>query len=485
MKNLKFFTLLATLKDTEIQSFDRYLSALYPGEKTAIGVFRHVRKFYPEFCDPVRLEMAYLHRKIFQHPMPSNPDERRKAEKNLLNTFSDLHRWLKAFLLTEKANSVSLESRLMWLGILHERGLKVECTRQTSRAYAEILSGAKRNIRNYWEALAICNFQYQALSSANHHPELPEMLECLQVLEALADTIKRKAACYLSNMKKVRPSKSVSTDRMPAAPFSDVPLENQFPLVPIYRDIQQLLTDDQPALYDRVEQQLFQHVGALDTDELHEVLSYLHNYAAGQIRGKDRGAYSERLHRLNKFGLQYGFFHRQGMSSTQFTNVVNIACSMQDLEWALSFVQEQSGLLVDSVRRDTVVLAEAVIFFEQKAYDKVLSRLVAREFPSVYDAIRSRLLVLRSYIELQEDRDRVIDYCAAFEQMLRRKRKPHKEAVEAALKFVQIVRLLLIERIDAQTLLQKIDSAAHLHYRPWLREQVAQYQTRHTASSRS
>ncbi|MFN0037816.1 MAG: hypothetical protein ACKVUS_22360 [Saprospiraceae bacterium] len=485
MQKLKFFTLLRTLTEKEVQAFHKQLKQLHGGEEIALRVFEYAKRLHPDFRDGKKLDMAYAYSKIFGADLAENENNRKK----MLNALSDLHLWLKDFLLSEKVRLNSLESQVLWLGILQERGLGDDFSKLSARFYTEVSAYLKRDIKGFMRDMVAAYFYYQHLTWAMPLPDVGAIQQCMDTLELCTETIRLKMACEMASLKKVRPSEPTASK---ASPRSLEPPETHAakspPLLLLYREIHQLLMTEEEAHYTRLEAMLAEYADQIDPAELHGILRYMHNYAAMQIRidkGKE-AVFGKKVHQLNKFGLQHDFFTQKGaMSVTEFTNIVNAACSVKDFVWANSFVAEQSRFLPDDIRQDTMLLANAIILFEKKHFKQTLQLLRLTEFRDIHYAIRSRALILRSYVELREDADTILDYCSSFEALLRRNRKPQTGAVEATLEFIRVLKMLLLGKADKQALLERIEQTPNLYFRTWLRAQAEGYEAKYAARKQS
>ncbi len=481
MEKLKFFLLLDTLEEGEVIAFHKYLKRVHGGEDTALKIFEYIRKLFPKPLDKQKLDMEYAYRKIFREKIT----EKERNRKKMLNSLSDLYLWLKDFLLTEKACSDSLESRVLWLQVLQKRGLKEEFARQAAGFYAEVGTTPEKDTKMYMRDLAAGYFQFQHLFSVRPSPPISALQECLDVLNLNTEIIKLKMACEMNTAKKVRPLESSPEARAVFLASSEKRMAKSRLLLRIYKGIDALILTEQEDYFNEVEHALFEQAENLDPDELHGILSYLHNFAAAQIRAGKAQIYAPKLHLLNKFGLKHRFFTVKGeMSPTQFTNIINAACAVKDFDWAKSFMEDRLYLVSDKLRDKTQSLSLATIYFEQANYREVLKCLESKDYQDIHYIIRSRLLILRSYFEIQQDREKALDYCIAFEAQLLRYRKPKTGAVEATLEFVRVCKMILQEKTDKTTLQKRIRENANLYLGDWLMAQVTKYKGRSAASKR-
>ncbi len=478
MQTLKLFTLLRTLEKEEVSAFRKYLKQRHGGEAIAGQVFDYIRKFYPGFRDDKKLEMTYAYQQIFGSPMSAQADERKK----MLNTLSDLHTYLKEFLLAEKIRDDTLESQALWLGILQERELQTEFSRQAARFYTATKAVPQKGSNSYLMEMVACYFQQQHLAVVRPKPDWNALQECLARWDTCAETIRLKMICQIANYSKV----SLSSAPDAPNPFQPLALPDTRPddfLLWLYQNTYQLIVTEQEAYYNQLETTLAELADQLDPDELHGLIGYLHNYAATQIRKGKSAIFSLKAHQLNQLGLKHNFFIQKGiLSDRQFANIVQMACTAKDFDWAASFIRDQSRFLADEVREDSIRLAQAIVHYEKNEYEQARQLIGATEFRDIHHVMRSKMMILWIYRHLEEDEDKILSYCDAFKTQLGR--YPQTEAVEAVLAFVQIFRILQMERVEQSVLIERIEKAPFLYNKPRLLEEAVRYKGRYVPRKR-
>lgn len=464
MQDLKFFTLLRTLRNKEeLESFHRYLKQMHGNERIALALFGYLRKFYPDYRDDKKLEIAYAYRKVFKSEIGEN-------RKKIHNTLSDLHIWLKDFLISEKTAADSSERKLTWLAILQERGLRTEFSRQSSQLRDEVNAIHRKTPVDYMKAVAVNFFIHCHLERSVLNQEQEEVETDLDLFYALA---KIKLACEKANYKNLRPE-TAEPERLPPDFGSFSPKEMaKHPLLLLYREVYQLIAAKQDNSFDRLENMLPEHADAIDPLELNLILRYLHNYAAAQIRNGMEG-YWKRIHHLNKFSLERDSFDlKRVITGAQFNNIVSAACYAKDVAWASAFVRSHTLFLPAEVRDEAALLAEATILFEKKNFNKVLDMLEEKDFRDTSDFIRSKALLIKTYYEL--DREDILDKCHAFDTFLYRHLKPETEAVKGALNFSKILKSLVRRKMDKTRILEEIRTTKPLYFISWLLEKANEY----------
>ena len=158
MEKSKFITLARTLTPDELPAFHKYLRQLHGGEKIALQVFEYVRKHTFGSKDEKKIQIEYAYPKIFKETLSDT------NRKKILDALSDLHLWLKDFLLAQKLDNGSVENQIIWLDILQERGLHDDYSRQLSRFYTKIKEEPKKDAKKYLVEMVAGFSQYQQIA---------------------------------------------------------------------------------------------------------------------------------------------------------------------------------------------------------------------------------------------------------------------------------------------------------------------------------
>lgn len=475
MQDSKFLTLFRRLESPEVPAFYKYLKQQHGEDTIALRVFEYVRKFYPDRLDDKKLELTYAYRVLFRAELSEKGVDRRK----MLNTLSDLHLHLKDFLLCEKVRNDALEGQALWLGILQERGLHAEFSRQATDFYETVKGTPQKNVKALLRDLLADYFHHHHRSLSRVPEDTAALQAYLDTLHTCAETIRLKITCEIRSLLELETSPNDLAQ--PAKPPEPTAMEKA-PLFRLYREVHQLLEHKSEAHFDQIGVLLREHAKDLDPLELHEILKYMYNYGAKFVRNGDEIALANKLHPFNTFAEQHGFFKQKDvMTPIGFTNIVNVACAAKDFEWAAAFVKKYGHLMSDPV----VTLAQAVILFDQTDFDKVIDVLGQKTFRDVPDAMRARLLILRSYHGRGEDIDRILNYCGSFEGWLRRHQDTKPGPVAGVRAFLHLFKLLLLEETNKATLLARIESTPNMYCRTWLRNQASNYKGKYAPRKRN
>ena len=475
----KFFTLLSTLRDEEVAAFQKHLKQVHAKKDIALRLFDYIRKARTKAAAEKKLNLEYAYRKIYHSDIGNN----RKA---ILNTLSDLHLWLKDFLLFEKTKSPSFESRILWLSILQERGLQTEFSKQAIQLRDELEILPKKSLIDYQNYMVAQHFVYYHLP----HQSVSDGVSILQknknTLDLYKLAIQLRMDCDIQHLKQVQHANSI-TDiiQYPPQPATRS-ISPEHPLLRVYQDICELIHTQAPEQFKKIEALLSKQAEHLDPKELDEILLHLFNYASAKVRANEAKEDWKRIHQLNKLAVAHQVFIKKGeMPIGQFLNIVGAACKAKDFDWARSFITSNVIDIPADIRPDTALVANAIIFCEKKAYKSVVKNLEDAPLKDLQLQLRSKLLLVVSYYELGADVILILDTCAKFEVYLRRNRKHLLDAVQAALNFIHIVKLLVRRNLEKGKILAQLEQMESLYYRIWLEEKLLNYNAEFAAHKRS
>lgn len=473
MEKLKFLSLLKKLNRHELDGFHKYLRLYHPREKIALRVFEYLIGFYPDFEQQKKIKLEYAYQKIFK----TDFDKDAHAQKKMLNTASDLYKWLKTFLIISTAQQNHQIEQTIWLSILQERGMKDEFSRKATAFYQQTRNAPFKTAADAFPNWMASYFHREHLSWDKSLAHAKIIQQCTETMTGCWEIIRLKMACEMSLVKKFT-NEALIRRQTEATDFQQVGLSI---LRDVYESLWRLTDTGEEAHFVRLESLLIQHGHHIDPKELEGIIRYVYNFTADQSRHNQEAIHYERTHRLNKVGLVYGVFSQDGhLTSAAFNNMVTVACHAKDFEWASGFIRNYSHTLPENKRREAILLAQAVVAFETCKFKEVLYLLEPVRFEAHLDLLRSKSLLLRSYYELHADQDIILDTCAFIENFLRRS-SPKEEADKAMLAFILILKRLVVQKSSKKAIMDRIEKAPMLYCKNWLLEKTMRYNARYAA----
>ena len=473
MQKLKFLSLLKKLTRQELDGFHRYPKQYHRREKIAMRVFEYLIRFYPEFEKKEKLRLGYAYQKIFK----SDFDKVDHVQKKMLNTASDLYKWLKNYLIFSKVKQNHQLQQTIWLSILQERGMKEEFSRKAAVFYHQTRNSPFKTSADAFPNWTASYFHREHLSWDKPLIHAKIIQQCTETMTDCWEIIRLKMACEMSLIKRFT-NQELSHQVREVTNFQQVGLSI---LRDAYESLWWLTDSGEEVHFVRLESLLEQHGEHIDPKELEGIIRYVYNFTADQSRRNEEAIHYERTHRLNKIGLAYGVFLQDGyLTSPAFGNMVTVACHAKDFEWASTFIRDYSHILLENDRQEAILLAQAILAFETGKFQEVLYLLEPAKFEAHLDILRSKSLLLRSYYELHADEDIILDTCAYLESFLRRS-SPKTEAIKAMLTFVLILKRLVVQKSSKKVIIDRIEKTPMLYCKNWLLEKTMQYKARYAA----
>ncbi|HLP92740.1 MAG TPA: hypothetical protein VK168_01845 [Saprospiraceae bacterium] len=457
-QNLKFLTLLATLKEKELDDFDLFLREEHPKESIALRVFGYYKKFFPDKELPEKMEVSFAFRKIFKRePRPGLTDL-----KTVWNAFHKLHFWLKEYLIMERLKSDQFLREVTWMQELAMRRVTDEYLKQASVSY-------HTSYRKYFD-YETCQ---QFLELGKHYkqrfilgrpiPDYKSIEQCVNQVKECADLISLKLQCELLTIKSVRPTKEdYREDESALNPMSI-----------IYKYVSLMLEHRQEEHYARLELLINQYRGDISMSDANDILRYVQNFIARMMREKDEQYWRNKLNLNFKMLLDKNFYHKQNpIPSAFFQNVVNIACSVGDLPWANQFVTEFGDFLTSETKEENMCVANAMIAFEQNNFDKVILLTADPRIKDEIHWLRARSLQLRAMYELGEDL--TTDFSVFFTYLTRHKKPitPYKVSTFA---FMEVFNMLIQRKLPREAIWGALEQQKEVFFRSWLQDKIKRY----------
>ncbi len=368
MQKNKFLALLKKLTTEESEGFHKYLKHNHRREKIALRVFEYLIRFYPDFEPKEKLRFEYAYQKIFK----TDFDQDDRAHKRLQNIASALNKWLKNFLIVLKTQQNHHLHQTIWLSILQERGMKDECVRKASAFYQQTRNAPFKTPDDAFPNWMASYFYRECLSWDKPLIHAKIIQQCTETMTDCWEIIRLKMACEMSLVKRVT-DQTLTHQVIETTYFQQVGLSI---LKDIYDALWRLTDSGEEEHFVRLESLLQQHGQHIDPKELEGVIRYAYNFTADQSRHSQEATHYERMHRLNKISLAYGVFSRDGyLPSSAFGNIVTVACSTKDFEWASGFIRDYNQILLEKNRQKAILLAQAIVAFEMSKFRKSLTCL--------------------------------------------------------------------------------------------------------------
>ncbi|MDX2280980.1 MAG: hypothetical protein NW218_15440 [Saprospiraceae bacterium] len=468
MKNSKFIKLLTLLTAHKIASFVHYLRCFYPNEEISLKVMNYLSDTTAQFSNLEGLNFP----ETFLQKLYTQAQDTKSRHKQLHNTFSDLHRWLKEYIMLERIRKNDWLNDVVWLQVLDENNWSEQYEKKANAFFESTQKAPLKSTQNMLKHWAAAYHQYNQLVKSS-------ALANMKAFDASYHSLNQ-----ISTLLKVK-MENERTSFLKIAPQLETPLQKpgDLPLFMLYESLLKLNTTEREEDFSILEENMLNLKDHIDLDEMHNVLRFMKNYAIGQFRkGINMKYFQERIHSLNKVGVQNGIFKKSAsITPTEFLGILNVACALKDFDWATDFIRDMTIKIKEADREITHQIAQIQLAIAKERYPEALDLINAMvlEGDGNEHQVHVRLAKIRCMYELNYEYEDLDEYIKKYKTHLTlRKSTPKNKSNEGALRTIKIIKMLLDQKKDKATIQQLIESKNDLHLRTWLKKKVADYKKR-------
>ncbi len=255
----------------------------------------------------------------------------------------------------------------------------------------------------------------------------------------------------------------------------------QYPLLAAYYYIWQMLDDDGNSDNDSWFEQLKTLINAtalpLLLEEAQEIYFFALNYCAVQIN-KGTDSYLAQIFDLYQLGLKNKWLldYNNTLSAFHYKNVTTVALRLERYEWIKQFLHDYCPLLPNAQRDTAFRYNIANYHFYRGEYEQVLLLLQQVSHDEIFYSLDTRLLLLKTYYELDET-DVLFSLIESTNQMLNRTKQLSRERQRTYRNFLKFIRKLSSlstkKSKKAIALHQSIEQSTHLADKRWLLSKFA------------
>lgn len=251
------------------------------------------------------------------------------------------------------------------------------------------------------------------------------------------------------------------------------------PAVAIYAAIYRCLSNgNQEQYFEQLKQLLYQHAPKFSPAEQRDMYAYLINYCVRKIN-QANSRYQHELFLIYKQLLTNELLldENKHLSPWTYMNIVTIGIRNQDFAWTDAFIEQYQTQIAPQFRHNAYHYNLAILRFNQKQYSQTIALLHKVVFDDVFYNTEARMLLLRTYYELNEG-DAFEALAVSFSVYLHRSKLVAPEKKTRCMQFIKLLqrlhKLLKGDTKALNLLKKKIDTTAGLMNKAWLIEKCEQ-----------
>jgi len=212
--------------------------------------------------------------------------------------------------------------------------------------------------------------------------------------------------------------------------------------------------------------------------ELNTIYIYLKNYCIDTKINNGQFTYFHQLFDIFKTLLKSEINFTNGMlDPREYKNIITVGLHIKEFNWTENFIQQYTNRLPKESQDNDLNYNLAKVYFHQEQYEKVIEQLREVEYKNLTYALGGKLMLLKTYYELDE-MSPLSSLLDSYSIYLRRNKLISKELKQQYLNVLRFTRKLAstapYDKKGIQKLKEQINNCKALAAKSWLLEKVAE-----------
>lgn len=469
MTNSKAINLLDTFQEEELKAFKKHLQKNYNSGNLICRIFHYYLQKKPLLKkQSALLTLAIAYKKIVKKELDT------KGRKVFLNALHNLNKALKDFLLIKELEKDSFEKDQLLIKIFQERKLS-KFVNQTIQQRTQKIETAP--IKNQWQSLQLLQLAHHAYFEgyeayfSNKNLSVQRMMTHL---DEFYTSFKMYYSCEMENRSRLMPESYQVLFKTEIINYIKAQPKHSEPLAYLYFLCFELIKIGQKKQYLALENYLVLQEHQLSLSDQQFANALLITFAIRAYRKGNR-AYANIIFSKYKNGVTKGlYFYNGQLPNNDFHNIVATACAVKEFEWAKHFVTAYQKYLPPAFKQQSIHLATAIIHFQEGDFEQVLPALNQVVFEDISFELRAKALILRTFYELNENVDLILDFCTSFQRFLQGNRHIQPAISSSYLVLIKYIKQFVKQpiKLTKEEIIAQIKAEKSLQFHQWLLAKV-------------
>ena|SRR6185437_1982026 len=468
MHKSKLVLSLRTLSNREIKRFEAYInSPFFNGNEKVIRLFNHIKKYHPLYSeDKIKTETIFV--KLF-------PGEKLDEQK-LRYVMSDLTALLEGFLSYVEYDKNEIYKKHLLLNAYDGRGLDKFFLGELDESRIEQKNNQLRDVNYFFNQHLVEENAY--LHSMSTKPRA--------ISSSLQEAVDNLDFYYLSN--RLRYSCAIlSRETLLQEKYNNYFLDqimeflahhnlDNVPSISIYRQISLTYLDfENDEHFKKLTFLLDKNSHLFPPDEVRDMYTHALNYCVRKLNiGLEE--YLPEIIGLYKLLIHKEIIFENGWLSPQdVKNIVTVALRAGDLEWTEKFLSEYKDRINPEFRESAYIYNMANLYYHKKEFSKAVRMMQATEINDIYYHLGAKVLLLKTYFELNES-EPFYSLVDAFTNYLKRNKLISEANRVSSLNFVKyskkLMQMRLGSHIKPEEIREDLHNTKNIANLPWLLEKL-------------
>ncbi len=434
-------------------------------------LFQIIKNEYPQLDSP-NLSKENVFQKVF--------NDKNKSDSSLRALMSQLTNLLYDFLsLTEYQTNKNLKNRHL-LNALRNKNLKDLFTKNLQSAFKDLNKQKYRDVNYFFHHYRLSELQFEHdIVYSNRSPNL-SLKDLVRNMDIFYLSSKLKYGSALLNLKNVLKDKDEYDLYLfyEALSYSEKADLQEIPLIRIYYHIFKLYIEDKEEHFYAIKEILIEK-SILPSSEQRQIYAFLSNYGLRKVRQGKNEFLNETLQLYkqmveDKVVLAYNTF----ISPHLYRNIATLGISLKDYEWTELFIESYKNKIHPLFRNDLYKYTQAALNFSKEDYDRSKEFLIDIQFIDSYYHIHCKILLIKTFYELNEQIS-IDSSIEAFRIWLMREKSLAKNIIESCKNFVSIMKKILRSKKSnkpVEHLIEELKAIENIAERQWLMDKLNSFE---------
>jgi len=470
----KLISTLRTLSGKEIRKFDAYIqSPFFNSNKKVIELFGLIRKFHPDYPDN-KVDAEVIFSKVFPHE--------KFEEQKLRYVMSDLTVLLEDFLSYIEFEKNEIYKKHLLLNAYDSRSLDKFFLSKLDEARLEQKNSLAKDVNYFFNQHLVEENAYLHSLSTKPRSISSSLQEAVDNLDYYYLSNRLRYSCAILSRETLLQEKYNNYFLDQILEFlRNHDLEN-IPSISIYRQISLTYLDAENADHFRkLNTLLDKYSDNFPAEEVRDMYTHSLNYCLRKLDGGQEEFLPE-LVGLYKLLIRKEIIFENGwLTPEDVKNIVTAALRGGELAWTEEFLKEYKDRINPEYRDSAFVYNMANLHFHKKEFSKALKLMQAVEINDIYYNLGAKVLLLKTYFELNES-EPFFSLVDAFSNYLKRnklisdtKRITHLNFVKYTKKLMQ---LRLGHHVNPEELRSEIHHLKNIANLPWIFEKLEEIENK-------
>lgn len=475
MQKSKPVILLSAMSPAEIRDLEKFIrSAYFNRNELLLRLFLYLKKEHPEMNGPA-LDREKIYAKVFQ----TKPF----IETKLRYAFSDLTKLIERFIVIRETDQDRFSQTQMMLRFFRNRDLEKFFHQAYEESLKHVESTGVEDSETYYQKFLLEDLLY-TYSSIKRDKSLDRVLqEVTDNLDYFYISKKLKYLCEMHTRQNFLNSAYHTRFIAPLLAHLKVEDYSAFPAIYAYHQVLlTLIEEDNEAHFYHLIEWLKANKDVFPREEQRDLFLLAQNYCTKKINQGHRQYLQEHLD-LSVLLIDKALIFENGyLIPATFKNIVTVGLRLEAFDWTENFIYGFKDKVHPKYRENAFTYNLAWLHFFKGEYKKTLRLLSNVEYMDVYYILDSKILLLKTYFELEEV-DAFYSLVDSFYVYLRRNELISAYQKNICLGFVKYVKRLMRARLGekkaAKGLLEELNTTPQVASISWLLKKAERYPSDH------